>query len=422
MSLLLGCVADDITGATDLANMLVRNGMSTIQLFGVPSADEEVPDVHAIIVALKTRTAPVGQAVGESIQALRWLRTAGARQFFFKYCSTFDSTSEGNIGPVAEAMLAELDADFTIACPAFPENARTVCHGHLFVGDELLAESGMRNHPLTPMTDSNLLRVLGSQSRGPVGLVRFDEVDRGSEALTASFNALAKNGVRQAIVDAMTDEHLLTIGRACAGLKLVTGGSGIAMGLPENFRRDGLLESDVSSDKLPKIAGGEAVIAGSCSEMTLCQVEYMSARCSSFFMDPLRLGAGDDIVSEAVDWVASKKDEGPILVYSSSGPASVAAAQERYGTATIAGLIENALARVSRALIENGVTRMVVAGGETSGAVIRELDVRGIRIGVQIDPGIPWTVTMGRPRLALALKSGNFGTPDFFLKAFRSLP
>lgn len=421
MSLLLGCVADDITGATDLANMLVRHGMSTIQFFGVPSADDEVPGVHAIVIALKTRTAPVDQAVGESLQAMRWLREAGARQYFFKYCSTFDSTSEGNIGPIAEAMLEELEADFTIACPAFPENERTVSHGYLFVGDELLSESGMRNHPLTPMTDSNLVRVLRVQSHGPVGLVRFDEIDRGPEVVTASFNKLAAEGVRQAIVDAMTDQHLLTLGEACADLELVTGGSGIAMGLPENFRKAGLLESNVIADELPEVVGAEAVIAGSCSDMTLAQVEYMSARCPSFFMDPLRLGAGDNIVSEAIDWVASNRDESPILIYSSSLPAAVAAVQDRYGTSRIAGFIEDALAQVARALIENGITRLIIAGGETSGAVIKELDVRGIRIGPQIDPGIPWTVTMGRPQLALALKSGNFGTTDFFLKAFRSL-
>lgn len=421
MSLLLGCVADDITGATDLASMLVRNGMSTIQLFGVPDADDVVPDVNAIVIALKTRTAPVDEAVGESIRATRWLRSAGARQLFFKYCSTFDSTPEGNIGPISEAMRAELGANFTIACPSFPENARTVCHGHLFVGDELLAESGMRNHPLTPMTDSNLVRVLGAQSTSPVGLVRFDEVDRGAEAVAESFDKLASGGVRQAIVDAMTDEHLLTIGKACAGLELVTGGSGVAMGLPENFRQAGLLENDVIADQLPAVNGKEAVIAGSCSEMTLAQIEYMSARCASFYMDPQRLGAGDDIVSEAANWVASHTNDGPILIYSSSQPGEVVAAQEKYGTAIIAALIENALAGVARVLVEKGVTRMIIAGGETSGAVIRELDVRGIRIGPQIDPGIPWTVTMGEPQLALALKSGNFGTTDFFLKAFRSL-
>lgn len=401
--------------------MLVRNGMSTVQMFGVPDDKDDVPEARAIVIALKTRTAPVEQAVDESVRALRWLRSAGAHQMFFKYCSTFDSTPEGNIGPISDAMLEELQAPFTIACPSFPENARTVCHGHLFVGDELLSESGMRNHPLTPMTDSNLVRVLQAQTVHKVGLARFDEVDRGPEKLADTFSDLKDKGFRQVIVDALTDEHLMTIGAASAGLKLVTGGSGVAMGLPENFRKAGLLNDEAEADALPEVTGAEAVIAGSCSEATLGQVAHMAESRPAFFLDPLRLGAGEDIVSEAADWAVSHMQDGPVLVYSSASPEQVIEAQEKYGTSTIAELIEKGLATVARRLVDAGVTRLVVAGGETSGAVVRELGVRGIQIGAPIDPGVPWTVTTGQPQLALALKSGNFGATDFFLKAFRSL-
>lgn len=423
MALLLGCVADDVTGATDLASTLVRNGMRTVQLFGVPAPGERLPDAEAIVVALKVRTAPVSRAVNESLTALRLLRSAGARQMFFKYCSTFDSTPEGNIGPVADAMLEELGSDFAIACPAFPENARTVCHGYLFVGDVLLSESGMRNHPLTPMTDANLVRVLDQQTDGGVGLVRYDTVNAGPAAMREVFDVLARNGKRYAIVDALTDDHLRIIGEACDGMALVTGGSGVAMGLPDNFRRAGLLGSHADAEALPRVEGREAVVAGSCSEATLSQVAYMAARRPAIFIDPMRLGDdAESVTVEAAGEAVSRLGDGPVLVYSSASPEQVARAQERFGAAEIGERIEQSLARVAGLLVEAGVRRLVVAGGETSGAVVQELGVRGIRVGPQIDPGIPWTVTTNEPEIALALKSGNFGSEDFFLKAFEVLP
>lgn len=422
MGLLLGCVADDVTGATDLANTLVRNGMRTVQLFGVPAAGTELPDADAIVIALKSRTAPKEEAVDESLCALRVLRSAGAKQLFFKYCSTFDSTPEGNIGPVADAFLDELGAGFAIACPAFPETARTICHGYLFVGDELLSESGMRNHPLTPMTDSNLVRVLGAQTPSVVGLVGYERIDSGVDAVRESFSSLQKDGTRFAIVDALTDEHLRVIGEACAGVPLVTGGSGVAIGLPENFRRSGELDESIDAASLPSVAGREAVLAGSCSVATLGQVAYMSERSPSFFLDPMKLGSDEKAtVDEAVAFAISNVSNGPILVYASSSPEQVKVAQKRYGASEIGEAIERALARVAQELVDAGVKRLVVAGGETSGAVVRELGVSGIRIGPQIDPGVPWTVTIGDDEIALCLKSGNFGSEDFFLKAFKEL-
>lgn len=423
MGLLLGCIADDVTGATDLANTLVRNGMRTVQLFGVPAEDALLPDVDAIVIALKSRTAPTQEAVDESLSALRMLRSAGAKQLFFKYCSTFDSTPKGNIGPVADALLDEVGASFTIACPAFPETGRTICHGYLFVGDELLSESGMRNHPLTPMTDSNLVRVLNEQTPHGAGLIPYDVIDAGVPSVVDAFSALERDDKRYAIVDALTDEHLRVIGEACADMPVITGGSGVAIGLPENFRRSGDLDESTDASDLPRVEGMEAVLAGSCSEATLSQVAHMSAERPAIFLDPMRLGDDmDGVVAEAVEQAVAEISDGPVLVYASSPPDKVAAAQERFGAAEIGETIERALAAVAVKLVEAGVTRLVVAGGETSGAVVRELGVSGIRIGPQIDPGIPWTVTIGERQLALALKSGNFGSEDFFLKAFKELP
>jgi uncharacterized protein YgbK (DUF1537 family) len=417
--MLLGCIADDFTGATDLANTLVRRGMRTVQLLGRPEPDTPVPDADAVVVALKSRTAPVAEAVDDSLAALAWLRGAGARQCFFKYCSTFDSTVQGNIGPVAEALLAALDSDFTIACPAFPETGRTIFKGHLFVGDTPLNESGMQNHPLTPMTDANLVRVLQAQSTGRVGLVQYDSVRRGVAAVTEAFASLRAEGVRLAIVDALEDAQLEVVGEALDGMPLVTGGSGIALGLPENFRRAGLLGPAAGADALPRVGGLGAVLSGSCSLATLGQVEHMRGRCPAFRVDPRDLAAGRDVAGEIVAEALPVLAEGPVLVYASADAEEVGAIQAELGRETSGALVEQALADVARAFVDAGVNRLVVAGGETSGAVVNALGVRGLRIGPQIDPGVPCTTTLDDPALALALKSGNFGTPDFFNTAAR---
>ena len=292
---LLGCVADDFTGATDLASMLVKNGMRTVQVIGVPAATDPPPDADAIVVALKSRTAPVAQAVSESLAALAWLRAAGCRQFFFKYCSTFDSTDRGNIGPVADAMIATLGCGFALACPAFPVNGRSVYQGYLFVGSVLLNESGMEKHPLTPMTDANLVRVLSRQTDGTVGLVPFATVERGAAAIRDAMTALKEQGRRYAIVDAVTDAHLGAIGEAAAAHALITGGSGVALGLPENFRRAGLLPVEKNPGALPVVHGHAAVLAGSCSRATLLQVATARDHVPVLQLDPLT-------VPDAANW------------------------------------------------------------------------------------------------------------------------
>ncbi len=417
---LLGCIADDFTGATDLANMLVRGGMRTVQVIGVPAADAELEAADAVVVALKSRTTPTAEAVSESLAALAWLRQRGCRQFFFKYCSTFDSTAEGNIGPVAEALQEALDCDFTLACPAFPETGRTLFRGHLFVQDQLLSESGMQHHPLTPMGDANLVRVLQAQSRGTVGLLRYDQVAKGPEAVRAAIDELRRSGHRLAIADALSDADLHTLGAACAELPLVTGGSGIAQGLPENFRRAGLLQAhDAAALDLP--AGGDAVLAGSASQATNGQVAaWLEAGRPALRLDPLALARGDDSIDAALAW--AREQGQAVLIYATSPADEVKAIQRELGVARAGELVECALGLIARGLFDQGVRRLVVAGGETSGAVVQALGVQSLRIGAQIDPGVPATLgqVQGEP-LALALKSGNFGSRDFFAKALRQL-
>ncbi len=421
MTLLLGCIADDFTGATDLANTLVKAGMRTIQLLGVPDATLVAPDADAIIVALKSRSNPAPDAVASSLAALKWLRGHGAQQFFFKYCSTFDSTDCGNIGPVADALLDALGEHFTVFNPAFPTNKRTVYKGYLFVGDELLSESGMRHHPLTPMTDPSPVRVLQRQTPHKVGLVPYLALAQGAAGVREAFQQSHKEGVRHVILDSLSDEHLMVLGEACADLKLVTGGSGMAMGLPANFRKRGVLKIGQGM-ALPKVSGPTAVLAGSCSAATQEQVAYMQQEHESFRLDPLRLAAGDDLASEALRWAQSRISEKPILIYSTAAPDAVRSIQDRLGRDQAGAIVEQAMGDIAKGLVSRGVHRLVVAGGETSGAVAVALGVQGLYIGPEIDPGVPWTFSIGHPSLALVLKSGNFGTHDFFAKAFVTQP
>ena len=415
---LLGCIADDFTGATDLASMLVRNGMRTVQLIGVPGTDDPAPEADAVVVALKSRTIPPGEAVAQSLAALRWLQAAGCRQFLFKYCSTFDSTDEGNIGPVGDALIDALDCGFAIACPAFPTNGRTVFQGHLFVGSVPLNESGMQDHPLTPMRDANLVRVLSRQTTGTVGLVPFATVDRGAGAIRDALTGLREQGRRYAIVDAVTDAHLVAMGEAVASHALLTGGSGVAMGLPENFRRAGLLR-DAAAGALPEVPGHAAVLAGSCSRATLYQIGAARDAMPTLELDAMATPDAAALARQALDWAADKLSGSPILISASAPPERVAALQAKLGREAAGALVEAAMAGIAKGLVAAGVRRLVVAGGETSGAVVGALGVRQLAIGAEIDPGVPWTYAEGSgPPLLLALKSGNFGGRDFFLQAF----
>jgi len=418
----LGCIADDFTGATDLANMLVRAGMRTVQAIGVPQAGGEgiAADADAIVVALKSRTIPAADAVAQSLSALQWLRAQGCSRFFFKYCSTFDSTDAGNIGPVAEALMAELGADFTLACPAFPENGRTIFRGHLFVGDVLLNASGMEHHPLTPMRDPNLVPVLARQSAGKVGLLRYDTIMRGAQAARDQAQQLRADGVKLAIADAISNDDLIVLGEAFADLPLLTGGSGLALGLPAQYRRAGLITEHGNAAQLPAVADSAIVLSGSCSRATNAQVAHWRASRPAFQIDPLALAEGKPVVVDTLDFVHRHAGQ-TVLVYATSAPEQVAHVQQTLGVERAGKLVEDALGRIARTLHADGVRRFVVAGGETSGAVVQALDVRALRIGPQIDPGVPWTATIDTDPVALALKSGNFGTVDFFEKALAQL-
>ncbi len=421
LPVVLGCIADDLTGATDICSTLVAEGMRTVQIVGVPREDVAVPDADAVVVALKSRTIPAADAVAQSLSSLRWLQRAGAKHYFFKYCSTFDSRDEGNIGPVADALLDALRVGFTIATPAFPETGRTVYQGHLFVGKVPLSESPMRDHPLTPMRDSNLVRVLGRQTSHPVGLIDFATVSTGAQAIVAATQALREKGIRFAIVDACNDGHLRAIGEACASLPLLTGGSGLARGLPGAYRRAGLLRRPGAAGLLPATSGAAAVLAGSCSAATLRQVAHYRMSHPSLALDPATLAADPQAVDAATNWALQRLSERP-LVYTSASPAEVAQAQASLGAEQAASVVEVALSRIAQALVRAGVDKLVVAGGETSGAVVNALNIRALRIGPPIDPGVPWTSTIADRPFALALKSGNFGGDDFFTKALECAP
>ena len=423
--LLLGCIADDFSGASDLANNLVRSGMRVVQTIGVPTGPLGV-NVDAVVVALKSRTNPPEEAVAQSLEALAWLQAQGAQQIYFKYCSTFDSTAQGNIGPVTEALMDTLGTDFTIATPAFPDNNRTVFKGYLFAGDALLNESGMQNHPLTPMTDANLVRVLQAQTRRVVGLIDYSVVAKGSSAVLERIAQLKAAGVGMAIVDAVSNDDLMRLGPALKGMPLVTAGSGVAIGLGQNF---GISPSPRSS-QLPAATGLQALVSGSCSLATNRQVmAFINTGLPAHALDPLRMAAGFDVAAEALAWAAPHLKNGPVLVYSSADSSAVKAVQQQLGAEAAGAMVERTLAAIAQGLVALGVRQLVVAGGETSGACVQALGITQMQIGPQIAPGVPWCFALlpadsgSSPTegLHLTLKSGNFGADDFFTQAFTML-
>ncbi len=416
---LLGCIADDFTGGTDLANNLVKSGFRTVQTIGIPKSPVQLNDVDAVVVALKTRTCPPEQAIGESTNALDWLKSLGCLQFYFKYCSTFDSTPSGNIGPVIEALLRGIGESLTIASPAFPDNGRTVYRGHLFVHDQLLNESGMQNHPLTPMTDPNLVRVLKAQTNLAVDLIRLDLIRQGEKAVSDALEMKASQTPTAVIVDATSNDDLAVLAGAARNLKLVTGGSGLALGLGKNF---GLQGRKAASSIAPP--GRRAILAGSCSRMTLKQLEIAKKVYPHFRVEPGNLDSQFESTLKAVlDWAAEhRSDHDPLLVYTSAAPDEITKNQKTLGVEHAGVLCETFLASVASNFVDDGITQLIVAGGETSGAVVTKLGLDHLRIGPEIDPGVPWTLASSGPReIALALKSGNFGSEKFFVNAWQLL-
>jgi uncharacterized protein YgbK (DUF1537 family) len=412
--MLLGVIADDFTGASDIANTLAKGGLSTTLHLGLPERPAD-PATEAGVVALKSRSIAPEDAVAQSLAALAWLQAQGCRQIVFKVCSTFDSTPRGNIGPVSEALAGALHAMGVPVCPAFPATGRTVYQGHLFVGDRLLSESGLERHPLNPMTDPDLRRWMALQSAQAIGLVPWSTVRRGPAAIRAALDEAAARGERHAIVDAIADEDLASLGEACAGAPLLTGGSGIALGLPANFIRGGLATGRASSFR--GVAGPAAILAGSCSRATLGQIEAHRRGHPALAVDVEAVMAGTLTADDLAAFVESHRGGAP-LVYSSASSDAVAALQERHGRDAVAHRLDALFADTARRLVAGGVTRLVVAGGETSGAVVSALGLDAVALGPEIDPGVPALAAPDRP-LALALKSGNFGAPDFFAKALR---
>ena len=421
--MLLGCLADDLTGATDLALMLTREGLRTLQTNGLPGDDLDLTGAGAVVVALKSRTIAAKDAVEQSLAAYDWLAQKGAKRFFFKYCSTFDSTDQGNIGPVAEALLERIGAQFTIACPAFPAAGRSIYMGNLFVNGTPLAESPMRDHPLTPMRDSDLRRVLRRQTRSEVGHVGFGDVEGGQASIAHAFERERTAGRRIAIVDALTDRHLRDIGAAAADFALITGGSGIAIGLPSAYQKAGWIEHlEPAPSSIAAPPGRGAILAGSCSAATRAQIGVaIASGLPAFRVDPLAVAEGTVTAATILSWLSNCDEAAIPLIYSSDDPVQVTAVQAKLGRERAGHLVEDLLATVAKGLTGNGFTRLIVAGGETSGAVVAALGVQALEIGPEIDPGVPWTLSRSGPKLALALKSGNFGTLDFFVKCWKLL-
>jgi len=413
----LGCIADDFTGATDIAGLLARSGAAVSLRIGVP--DQPSENTAALeVIALKCRTSPVEEAVAETLAALDWLKQAGAQRFFWKYCSTFDSTAKGNIGPVAEALMEALDADQTIYCPAFPENGRSIFMGNLFVGTEPLAESPMKNHPLTPMRDSNLMRLLEPQVTRPVELINRLKVAEGADSVKAEMAALAANkNAAHIVVDAVANEDLHTIATACRDMPLLTGGSAIAMSLPHLYNEDGLLNLKAAQVTHRAPDSSTIILSGSCSEMTNAQVEhYRASGAPAYLLDPISLA--EQGVQPALDWLTQQDMHLAPLVYATAEPSSVKATQDKLGVERAGAVVEDTLAAIAVFARDAGARRFIVAGGESSGAVTQALGVTALDIGPEIAPGVPWTFCVSdNVPLALTLKSGNFGTEDFFSEA-----
>jgi 3-dehydrotetronate 4-kinase len=419
---LLGCIADDITGATDLALTLKRSGLRTIQIMGIPTDAAQLKEFDAVVVALKSRTNPVKEAIEWSLQSADVLLAAGARQIFFKYCSTFDSTDKGNIGPVAEALIEKLGSDIAFVCPAFPTNKRTIYKGHLFVADQLLSSSPMKDHPLTPMRDSDLVAVMQRQTELPVGLIDYSIVEQGAEAIASAVADAKRNDTRFLVIDAISDHHLMSIGKAAADHKLITGGSGVAIGLADNFVADGLLSKSAADAPMMARPGRAAILSGSCSAATRGQIAAaLEAGIPAMRVDALEVANGNVGPDTFLAFAKEQSSNQPVLIYSSDDPDVIEAVQKELGREQAGTIVESTMAEIAQGLDEAGFTKLIVAGGETSGAVVAALDVNAIEIGPEIDPGVPWTKSLDDRGLALALKSGNFGGERFFVDAWNKL-
>ena len=425
MTLALGCIADDYTGASDLANTLTRCGLRTVQTIGVPDDALALPDVDAVVVSLKSRSITAAEAVNRSRAANKWLRGHGAAHVLFKICSTFDSTDAGNIGPVMDALRADCGDAIVLVTPAFPGTGRTVFQGNLFVGAVPLSESPLKDHPLNPMRDSNLVRVLFRQSKIKIGLLDLATVARGADAIRRRLAELVSQGFGAAIVDAVFDDDLETIGQVASEHRLSVGASGMGLGLARAIvASKGRAQTRAAPSGAGPIGGPVACLAGSCSQATLAQIAEAEKSMPVLRLDPENIVSGNSEVERALEWARSHLSEKPILIASSSTPDQVAALQKKHGREAAGHAIEQAMAAISDRLVDAGVRRLVIAGGETSGAVVDRLGIPGFLVGAEIAPGVPVLRAVGwqRGEAVMALKSGNFGGPNFFNDAIRLMP
>ena len=390
-----------------------------MQTIGIPSADLDLPEIDAIVIALKIRSVAAHEAVAEARAADAWLRQHGVRHVMYKICSTFDSTDRGNIGPVLDALRADAGEPITLVTPAFPETGRTLYQGNLFVGGVPLNESPLKDHPLNPMRDANLVRVLGRQSTAPVGLVDLATVARGADAIRARLARLAADGVGASIADAVFESDLEALGIATLDHRFSVGASGLGLGLARGLVTAGAVERhDRSALAGHPIAGPAACLAGSCSRATLEQISRAEQSMPVLRLNPEKLVDGGMEVRHALDWAAGRLTQGRILIASSAPPDLVAALQARHGRVAAGLAIEQSLAAIADGLITLGVRKLVIAGGETSGAVVDRLGLGAFELGPEIAPGVPLLRTLGsRNQMLLALKSGNFGGPAFFTDA-----
>ena len=407
----LGAIADDVTGGTDLASVLRRGGLTVVQTLDTLAIPR---GADAVVVSQKIRTAPAAVARASAGAAADALRSAGAAQIYFKYCSTFDSTDAGNIGPVIDELLARLGETFTIACPAYPALSRTVYAGHLFVGQQLLSDSSMRHHPLTPMTDANLVRVLGRQTPVRVGLVDLATIEAGPSAVASRFAELAGTAYGVSIVDAVFDRHLDVIAEAGAGMRLVTGGAALGGALARANREP---RRPGENERTMPVRAPIAMLSGSCSAATLAQIERVAGVLPAREIDPMKIAENPGELPHLIEWATDQVAAGSVLLYSSGGPGKVQAVQQRLGHGPAAALVEKTFGSLAVALAGRGVRTFVVAGGETSGAVLEALNIRMLTFGDELDPGVPWTSSLEPDGFVFALKSGNFGSRNFFVKA-----
>ncbi|OTA15047.1 type III effector HopAN1 [Xenorhabdus vietnamensis] len=418
MTIKLGVIADDFTGATDIASSMVQNGWQVALLLVVPNEKTFIPhDVDAIVISLKIRACSADEAIEQSLKSCLWLRhKAGCQQLFFKYCSTFDSTLKGNIGPVIDALMDKFQADISLICPALPVNGRTVVHGHLFVNGQLLDESGMQYHPVTPMKDANLLRLIEQQSKGRAGLVNLDCVRQGKQAIRHHLESLRQHGIRYAIIDAMMMEDLLSIAQSVSDMILVTGGSGLGAALADYHTRQTLATSAIRD--IPPAKGRKvAILSGSCSAITNQQVIEYKKIAPAMALNVKECINNLEYASLLSEWIVQQSIDGlaPML-YATQPPEILSLIQQQYGTIKSSHAVEQVFAEVVRKLRQYGFNTFVVAGGETSAQVVQSLGIHQLSIGAPIAPGVPWVYDLYTD-CWLALKSGNFGEVDFFRSA-----